>query len=720
MPRENRKRGKKHKKPSQDAEFDEKEHAEGTVEPVPEAGPSWIVANPQQEQVDSEAPFGYLDADVKAYFRTVDVQIRQWQDGQVEVDEDEKHTFFLAALTEMTGKEKQLATDPDCSVILERMVHSMDDFSRRVFTDSLTGSYEILSRHRFASHVCQTLLEVAGETVSRETKGILPEIPQGSLKTGHLPTITELVLDLCDELLPVLPQLLHDSFGSHIVRALALLLSPTSNAHSQTSKRSKSWKGKQGEMRSLFSSEKSKEDTARPSSFNKAAKKIIRAFRDGMSDNEVRACAGSKVACPGLDVLIEVEAKHGMSNESGSLMDRVLVGMVGQTLKSSTPPPTTESDYIHTLLRDATSSHLLETIVTQAPQLVFDVLWNTYLCPENGVERLATHAVSNYVLARAVGRANTKQLGVLGTKWWGRAVKMGRLGVVKAIVERTAEVGEGGEDIWQALQGAFGFEDQPDPEILIKSVMSLKTFEDHQSANTPPEPNVQGALLLQSLLRLKDPYNAGIIESILSLPVVSVITLAQHPVSSRVLDVFLDSPTVPHKAKRRFVLAFLGHFHELVDDRIGSRVGERCWSWADTYMKEKIARSVIDHEQSLAASYYGRFFVKALNLYTLKRKPAEWRDMVGKAKEKEKEDIAMEEVKVEKEAEKPKRKRKHEQEKEVDEIEMVFKKVRKKGALEGPVEGESKPKLEKHTGVLDARVMEAIRSAPGEGKKKQK
>ncbi|PBK73207.1 ARM repeat-containing protein [Armillaria solidipes] len=722
MPRENRKRGKKHKKPTQDAEFDEQEHTGGKVEPEPEAGPSWIVANPQQEQVDSEAPFGYLDTDVKAYFRTVDVQIRQWQDAQVEVDDDEKHTFFLAALTEMTGKEKQLATDPDCSVILERMLHSMDDFARRVFTDSLTGSYEILARHRFASHVCQTLLEVAGETVSRETKGILPEIPQGSSKTGHLPTITELVLDLCDELLPVLPQLLHDSFGSHIVRALVLLLSPTLNTHSQTSKRSKSWKGKQGEMRSLFSSEKSREDMARPPSFNKKAKKIVRAFRDGMSDNEVRACAGSKVACPGLDVLIEVEAKHDMSNDSGSLMDRVLVGMVGQTLKSSTPPLTTESDYIHTLLRDTTSSHLLETIVTQAPQPVFDLLWNTYLCPENGVERLATHAVSNYVLARAVGRANTEQLGVLGTKWWGRAVKMGRLGVVKAVVERTAEVGEGGGDIWQALQGAFGFEEQPDPEILIKSVMSLKTSEDYKSADTPPEPNVQGALLLQSMLRLKDPYNAGIIESILSLPVASVITLAQHPVSSRVLDVLLDSPTVPQKAKRRFVLAFLGHFHELVDNRIGSRVGERCWSWADTYMKEKIARSVMDHEQNLAASYYGRFFVKALNLYTLKRRPAEWRDMVGKAKAKEEEqvkpEVKVEEAEVKAEgAEKPKRKRKHEQ---VDEIEMVFKKVRKKGALERPVEGEEKPKQEKHTGVLDARVMEAIRSAPAEGKKKRK
>lgn len=125
----------------------------------------------------------------------------------------------------------------------------------------------------------------------------------------------------------------------------------------------------------------------------------------------------------------------------------------------------------------------------------------------------------------------------------------------------------------------------------------------------------------------------------------------------------------------------------------------------------------MDHEQNLAASYYGRFFVKALNLYTLKRRPAEWRDMVGKAKAKEEEQVKPE-VKVEEAedkvegVEKPKRKRKHEQ---VDEIEMVFKKVRKKGALEKPVEGEEKPKQEKHMGMLDARVMEAIRSAPAEG-----
>lgn len=52
----------------------------------------------------------------------------------------DRRMFFVAALTEMSGKEKELATDPDCSTILERMAYSMDDFARRVFMDRLTGS----------------------------------------------------------------------------------------------------------------------------------------------------------------------------------------------------------------------------------------------------------------------------------------------------------------------------------------------------------------------------------------------------------------------------------------------------------------------------------------------------------------------------------------------------------------------------------------------------
>jgi hypothetical protein len=177
MPREFRKRGKKMKKaadkgewtPSQDdlrPREEDHAHLHDDLEEESRAGPSWIIpVAKDSEETNLEAPFGYLDADVKAYFRTVNVQIRNWQDNGVEVGEDvdpnegawfllgvfgmaliqlsyhsDRRLFFIAALTEMSNKEKQLATDPDCSNILERMTYSMDDFARRVFIDRLAGS----------------------------------------------------------------------------------------------------------------------------------------------------------------------------------------------------------------------------------------------------------------------------------------------------------------------------------------------------------------------------------------------------------------------------------------------------------------------------------------------------------------------------------------------------------------------------------------------------
>ena len=63
--------------------------------------------------------------------------------------------LFTAALNEMRGKKKQFATDPECSIVLERMLHSMDDFVRLYST--------VLS-------VLQVLLEVeADQNLSNES-----------------------------------------------------------------------------------------------------------------------------------------------------------------------------------------------------------------------------------------------------------------------------------------------------------------------------------------------------------------------------------------------------------------------------------------------------------------------------------------------------------------------------------------------------------------------
>ena len=89
MPKENRKRGKKHKKNTQGGLDDS--GFRGSQVDTPDHGqeghhtPSRIVSTPKAHslpEIHPETPFGYVHDDLKAYFRTVDLQIRDWQEDR--------------------------------------------------------------------------------------------------------------------------------------------------------------------------------------------------------------------------------------------------------------------------------------------------------------------------------------------------------------------------------------------------------------------------------------------------------------------------------------------------------------------------------------------------------------------------------------------------------------------------------------------------------------
>lgn len=661
MPREHRKRGKKHKKKPDDETYVQ----ELNTTSYTEAGePLWIRPAPEDSpELNVDAPFGYVDADVKAYFRTVDDQIRGWQeaDGDRRVIEEiadpneERRLFFMAALKEMRGKEKQLATDPDCSVILERMAYSMDDFVRRVFLDSLSGSYGVLAKHRFASHVCQTFLTVAKETVSREARGIISTVPESSSE-GELRTLTQLVLDISEELLPAINSLVLDPFASHIIRALLLLLSLSNESAvpALRSKKSVAWKTKQGPMRSVFLDDKGKgKEVATqqaPAAFRTLARRFVEVLRAELNENEVRALAANNVASPVLQLLLEIEADLDMSKYSDSLMDRVTIGTI-TACSNGTATILEPSDYLNILLRDPTSSHLLETVVSRSPDNGFVVLWSTYF--QGKLARLALHPVANFVVAKALERVSADQLAAACGELegnWSKMIKSSRTGVLRAIVDRAAGLRASEKEVGEAVFSAFSLVTEGDRKLLVSCVLPLLPMEEyklaitadnvasahtgftkqpirHQATNTAMEPKVQGAILLQSLLRLPEPHNQIVIASIVSLSIHERLKIAHNATASRVYDMLLESPTVSASVKRQFVMDFVGYYHLLVDDRIGSRIGDRCWSFADTYLKEKIGRSLFAHEQTLVASYYGKFFARNVNLSLLQRRPEDWRNM---------------------------------------------------------------------------------------------
>lgn len=142
----------------------------------------------------------------------------------------------------------------------------------------------------------------------------------------------------------------------------------------------------------------------------------------------------------------------------------------------------------------------------------------------------------------------------------------------------------------------------------LQEEISQKQFQKSRdkAASDGLEPTTTGALLLQSLLRLHAPHNSLVLDrcvhgsdyipldsdfcsrSIQSLPPQELIALTHHPAASRVIDGIIDGPTIPHRSRRAVLRALEVRFAEVIDDRIGARVGARCWAAADPYLKVRV------------------------------------------------------------------------------------------------------------------------------------
>jgi nucleolar protein 9 len=175
-------------------------------------------------------------------------------------------------------------------------------------------------------------------------------------------------------------------------------------------------------MKSVFETDVSSPSSpVVPEDFKEMSLKLVYAARESLTGNEIRALAADNVGSPVLHVFLEVEASLGQSDIPDSLMDRVLTGMIASIRKHRSytlakphrfftendelPKP---SDFILTLLRDTTASHLLESVVVHASAPTFAVLWNFYF--KGKLARLAMHPVANFVLAKAVTRLESSEL----------------------------------------------------------------------------------------------------------------------------------------------------------------------------------------------------------------------------------------------------------------------------------------------------------------------
>jgi nucleolar protein 9 len=125
---------------------------------------------------------------------------------------------------------------------------------------------------------------------------------------------------------------------------------------------------------------------------------------------------------------VELEANFKQTDMPGSFTDSILMGAITDHRKcsithqggtnsyqlshfvdASPPIETPESDYIGTLLRDQTASHVLQTVIKHAPPYAFHHAWQTYFVGK--LAKLADHPIANFVVTEAIGRLDEAELG---------------------------------------------------------------------------------------------------------------------------------------------------------------------------------------------------------------------------------------------------------------------------------------------------------------------
>ena len=153
-------------------------------------------------------------------------------------DEDHFPQLFAAALSaidEIRAEIASLAGDEDGSQILEiltRMTAPYSELAVRKLLQGCSGYTLHLSTHRYGSHVLQSILQLSTSVApsllslsSRDlARDVLDDDDQFQEDQQALPSLSELLLGMVEELSPHATQLAGHICGSHVLRTLLCVL----------------------------------------------------------------------------------------------------------------------------------------------------------------------------------------------------------------------------------------------------------------------------------------------------------------------------------------------------------------------------------------------------------------------------------------------------------------------------------------------------------------
>ncbi|KAJ3373809.1 hypothetical protein GGF31_008694 [Allomyces arbusculus] len=607
--------------------------------------------HPSEALMDEDQPptaevlFGVVDQETRQYFKSIEgrIDMNEWE------SEEDLQIFLSNVYEEVQDKELVLATDAETSVVLEKLLRISSDVHLRIFMDKMSGNFVHLFKHFCASHVCQTLLVLAADVLEREARGTSPDNAP-----DDLPTMTELVTTMCEQLRTFLAVLSRDRHSTFVIRVLLSVLSGTPlTTAAVRSKKSKAWNQRHNATE-VVPAVNSKPRTV-PAALAPVRTAVLDELTTALAPH-ARTFAFDPVVNPVLQLLL------GAVADKDALVKTLLMQ------DSANASEEQQDEYVNNLMETPVGSRLFEKVLAICSATAFHQIYTRHFRGKLATQ--CRHPAANFVVQALIANVKSEsQMELLLDELapaFDQLLFRGRPLIIVQFLE-LAHKYKNYRTVLKPLYAAIGIKR---PRDLLPTLLYLnRNYPGYDDADAPATaadgatgdesvPNAApvkrqrqrhrggprhddaadaravtvspaGNQIITTILRMPAAHNKELVDSFLAREMTWYHPYMVDPVVSFTLQAFLTAPTVNVPPKRKLLFSLLNHTSDmdlatLAADKFGSHIVDALWAMADLDAKDRIAADLLAHEKKVTGSRHGTFVWRNCGLEQYKKKRDEW------------------------------------------------------------------------------------------------
>lgn len=376
-----------------------------------------------------------------------------------------------------------------------------------------------------------------------------------------------------------------------------------------------------------------------PSSFKVELKKILTNFYESLPVNEdqskateiLRELALNKIASPVMQLIIQIEGIYDK--------DRKFYGLIFNPSKELDSRDSKEESYVNFCINDSVGCHFLENCLINIKPVYRNRLFKLYL--ESKVEEFykramfeSDHQNGIFILKALIENCNLNDARKIFTLLV-PLIEVPQIYQNEFSMDLVAKLLEFSnkndnfmrEKIVKKLLGDYS-KDSENNDKFMEDVLKLEgSTLGNRKDDWPTSEERRRALFIETLIKYDPKFLIILINNLLYVEEHKLIDMCLHGCFSYVVETALDVTKVEIIKRRQLLNIFSQYAVELSCNAFGSHIMDKLWFFSSKVMinKERIAQAMLEEEEKVKNSNYGKMVWKNWSLELYKRKMMDWK-----------------------------------------------------------------------------------------------